>query len=335
MIRVNDLIRFNNVCKEILQNNAILRKNEVFITFNPIDNLSCEIIFVADTQFARIVLKYAKPCIFGFFQISWTDFNKVCSLFENAIEIETDKNLITFRNDNKKIICARINTDLHKAANFKFDFNDAIKISMDDCFVPKDLMTIYKKVALFDKYVAATDGSFGVINILNYDTGYHEAELFLNKFKDGTWFYNKNYNIIVSEDKKLAYTINKATGMFPTKAMQTIFKTPLNSYFCVNVKEFSKELEACATFSEQIKLKIEDGFLKISCIGKDNIYNTKLKINQVGNSKEIKFLIKYLQNFCLCKDENNMLKIFYDTDLSSYMLRTESKTKKMVAMGMK
>ena len=336
MIKLTDLRRVRKYCfNRIAQQSP--RKTSLAVKFSPIGADMYECVMSNGEDYARIIAITTVLTAMPEFQISWTDFIRICDLFVNIIELSVKDNEVIFKEGKTKFKCRLFRSEANDYVNFEFDFDNAIKINMtDNLYIMSDRGN-FKNFCLKDKYLMSTDGCFAAINILDNPLSDKEF-LFTNIFPEEAWFFNPDYRIIVSEDKQMAMTIKKAAGVYPTKGILQLSRQALSNWFEVDTKEFIACLEKCAKVGEVVTLEFKkEGVLNITA--EDLIsslsFETSIpcKIDHVSNKQKMKFKQIYLEEFYRCEREGK-LKILFDDDPLEYKIRAEKDNLIIFAVGL-
>ena len=333
MIKISDLKRIKKTCfDEIASANRGQRK-DIAVLFKPIDASKYQMIMSNGEDYGRMVADFLELSNMPEFQISWLDFLKICDLFEKKISVTVEDNTILVKEDKKKFKCSLFKSEAWKNAFFKFDFDTALKINMDECWILSDFGNM-QKFALGQNFLMSTDGSFAGINILKQDFG-NDIFLFVNKFPAGTWFFNPDRRIIVSEDKRIACSYKRATGNYPFKGILQISEQPLNNWFKVNCKEFQHFLEQCSKIDEKIIFEFLDNEINIIAVGETSKIqlNIPAEFEHKTTRQELRFMQKYAVEFCKCADADGNLTILFDDSENVYMARAEKENLKIFGMG--
>lgn len=336
MIKVSDLRKVKKHCfSRIAQQSS--RKKNLAIKFSPVGADMYECIMSNGEDYARIIATTTALTAMPEFQISWTDFIRICDLFVNIIELSVKDNEVIFKEGKTKFKCGLCRSEANNYVNFKFNFDNAIKINMtDNLYIMSDRGN-FTNFSLKDKYLMSTDGCFAALNILNNSLSDKEY-LFADIFPEGNWFFNPDCRIIVSEDKQMAMTIKKAAGVYPTKGILQLSKQALSNWFEVDTREFMACLEKCAKVGEVITLEFKkEGVLNIKA--EDLIsslsFETSIpcKIDHVSSKQKMKFKQIYLKEFYRCEREGK-LKILFDDDPLEYKIRAEKDNLIIFAVGL-
>lgn len=335
MLKISDLRRIKKICFDKIAQSSRGQRNSLAVMFSPIDNSKYQIIMSNGEDYGRIVADFLELYAMEEFQISWSDFLKVCELFDKKIDVSINKNTVIVKEDKKKFKCAIMRSDAHKNASFKFDFDNAFKINMDNSFIMSDFGNMGKFV-VYENYIMSTDGAFAGINILKQNVG-TEAYFFTNKIPAGTWFFNPEKRIIVSEDKRVACTYKRAVGGYPHKAMLQLAEQPLDNFFKVNAKQFQACLEQCSKIDEKVIFEfVSDSEVNIISVSENGAYKVSIpaEYEHKTSRQEVRFMGKYAIEFCRCVDADGNLTIYFDDNDNTYMVRAEKEDLKVFGMGL-
>lgn len=335
MIKISDLKRIKQLCFDKIAQNGAARK-DLAVFFKPINEKLYSVVMSNGEDFARIVADIIGDKQIQEFQIAWSDFNKICIFFNKYIEIDLKDNVVTFKENKTKFKCAITRSDASRSCYFKFDFDNAVKVCMDEAFV-LDKLGIMQKFALSKNLIVSTDGNFAAINNIKNNVG-NDKHLFTSKFPAGMWFFNPEQRIIVSEDKRVACTIRRATGDYPLDILIKISQQPLNNWVEVNVKQFKDSIDKCSKVDEKIIMTFAENELIVAAWNREYAdYSTSIpaKFDHISTRLDIRFMYKYLVEFCRCIDENGNLKILFDDDEKTIIIRAENKNLQIFGMGLK
>lgn len=336
MIKVSDLRRVKKYCFDKIAQQSSARKDLV-VRFHPIGAEMYECVMCNGEDFARIVADTTTLTALPEMQIAWTDFVRVCDLFTDVIEVSIKDNTIIFKEGKTKFKCATFRTTLNDMVNFKFDFENAIEINMrEGLFILSDLGN-FNKFCLSGHYMISSDANIAAINILEESLGEGEYT-FTSVFPYGTWYFNPNYRIIVSQDKRMATTIKKALDGYPTKTLLDLSRQVMSNWFEVNTKEFLACLERCAKIDDKVVLRFDqDGYLTIKAENKefaDFATMIECSVDHPSTKQEIRFMQKYITEFCRC-EKDGRVRILFDENPHEYKLRAEKDNLIIYAMGLR
>lgn len=336
MIKVSDLRRVKKYCFDKIVQQSSARK-DLAVKFKPISADMYECIMCNGEDYARLVADTTSLVAMPEIQISWVDFARICDLFNNTVELTVKDYTITFKEGKTNFKCIMFASDLNDRVNFKFDFENAIQINMrENLFILPDLGT-FNKFCLSGNHIISTDGSMAAINRLDKSLGDGEYT-FTTVFPVGTWFFNPNNKVIVSEDKRMATTIKQALEGYPTQVLLNLSQQALSNWFEVDVKEFLSCLERCAKIDSKVILRFDqEGFLNIKA--ENNEYADfatmiECKLDHPSRKQEIRVLQKYIIEFCRCAKEDK-LKIFFDESPNEYKLKSEADNLTIFAMALR
>ena len=336
MIKVSDLRRIKKLCFDKIAQQSSARK-DLSVRFTPIGAEMYECVMSNGEDFARIVADTTSLVAMPEIQISWADFSRICDLFTDTIEVALKDYQITFKEGKTKFKCAIFKSDTNKMVNFKFDFENAIQINMrDNLFILSDLGN-FGKFVLSGHYIISSDANIAAINILPDSLGENEY-VFAAVFPQGTWYFNPDYRIIVSADKRMATTIKKALGGYPTKVLVDLSKQAMSNWFEVDVKEFLACLEKCAKIDNKVIFRFDqDNMITIMAENQEYAdFATAIEctLDHPSTKQEIRFMSKYLIEFCRC-EKDGRLKILFDENPKEYKLRAETDNLIIYAMGLR
>lgn len=334
MLKISDLRRIKKTVFDKISTSNRGMRNNLSVLFKPIDNSKYQMIMASGDDFGRMVADFTELYAMQEFQIAWSDFSRICDLFEKKIDVSIENNIVLIKEGRKKFKCSISKSDAWKNASFKFDFDNAFRVSMDDCWILPDLGTM-GKFAVGQNFLISTDGNFAGINFLKQNLG-EDVHMFTSKFPSGSWFYNPEKRIIVSEDKRIACTFKKAVGAYPYKAILQLSEQPLNNWVRVDCKQFQNCLEQCSKIDEKVAIEFLDNEVNIFAVGETSaVQNTiSAEFEHKTPRKEIRFMQKYIVEFCRCIDENGKLTILFDDNENVFMTRTESEKLKLFGMGL-
>lgn len=289
-------------------------------------------------DYARIVADFVSDKTFDEFQISWLEFIKICDLFDKNADITIKDGMVHFKEGKTKLKCAISRSDAHKQCYFKFNFETAVKICMDDVYIIKTKLNTIPCFAMSKNWLASTDGNYASINYLKNDIG-DGLQLFTTKFPAGMWFFNTGQRLIVSEDKRIACTIKKAACSFPDKAIMQISEQPLSNWLEVDCKLFKECIDKCLKIDEKIILEFAKDEIIVKSHSKEysSDFNTSMPavFDHEPKRKDLRFLYEYLIEFCRCADENGKLKILFDDTQTTYMVHSSTPTLKVFGMSLR
>lgn len=334
MLKISDLRRIKKLVFDKIAQASRGQRNTLAVLFKPIDNQKYQIIMSNGEDYGRMVADFTELYALQEFQIAWGDFQKICDLFDKKIDITINGNVVSIKEGKKHFKCSISRSEAWKNAIFKFDFENAFKINMDNCWMLSDL-GMMQKFALGQNFLMVTDGNFAGINYLKQNIG-EDVHLFTTKIPTGTWFFNPNKRIIVSEDKRVACTYKKAVGSYPYKAMLQLSEQPLNNWLKMNCKEFLSCLEQCSKVDDKITIEFNNNEVNIIAVGENGAFKVSIpaELEHKTPKKEIRFMQKYVVEFCKCVDADGNLTIKFDDNDSTYMARAEKEDLKIFGMGL-
>lgn len=336
MIKISDLRRIKRLCFDKIAANGTARRG-LAVQIKPLNDELYTVIMSNGVDYARLVADFIQPAETEEINIAWTEFARICDFFDKTITITNKNGMYEIKEGKTKFKCAISRSEANNNCYFKFDFDNAIKISMDDCFVLIDRKMQMNKFALDENMLMSTDGIFATINYLKQDFG-TDIRLFTEKFPSGMWYFNPKQRIIVSEDKKVACSFSQATGGFPFEAVKKLVKQPLSNWLEVDAKQLKEVADKCSKIDDKIILQFAENEVIVSANNREQALDFAVPIPAEYNHKstrlDIRFLDKYLTEFYRCIDENGKLKIFFDDNQSTYMTRCESKNLSIFGMSL-
>lgn len=334
MIKIAELKKIKKLCFNKIASEAVER-GKVVIGIKPIGLDLIEISTSNGHDYARMITENTSKGVVPEFYLGWIDFNKMCELFKNEVKIKKNENKVQVIEDDT-ILKFNTTTDGYNLnSNFKFNFDEAILLNTKDLFVLDDHKLI-KKFAIVENKLISSNGEICIINNLDKDFG-TEILQYTDKFPDGSWHINKNFNIVISENKEIAFTQRQATGDYPVGLLK-MAKQPLSNSFQCNSKDLYEKIQQCSLIYEVMTIKFSEHELIIQSTGRDKCnatYKTTLpvKFDHIPTREGFAFSIKYLADFCKCTDKNGNLKVLFDDSPTVQMFRVENNKYTIFGMG--
>lgn len=336
MIKISDLKRIKKLCFDKLARESV-DKSGLIVAIRPMGLELIEVLLSNGENYGRIILdntsKDAVPEMF----LGWYDFLKICELFKKEVKIDKKENTIKVTEGKTVLNCPTYKDKYTLNSKFKFDFSSALKLDTKDLFVLDDHAEVQKYAICQDKLISS-DGHICILNNLTQNFG-DEPFLYTDKFPDGNWYINKEDSVVVSEDKRIAFTHRKATGAYPM-GLKQMAQQPLSNSFECDSKELAEKIQQCALIYEVMDIRFGKNELKISSTGgvksKSNAtYETTIpvKFEKPTDRVGFTFSIKYFMDFCKCADKNGVLKLMFDDCPTTHMFRAECKKYTIFGMG--
>lgn len=331
MIELSDLKRIKKIFDRVARTGA---KTSLAVKFTPIDDNSYSVIMSNGEDYARLI---SSGNLKNAIQISWEDFCRICDLFNKEIDIIKRVTFIEIIEGKTKLKCSESTSRANEFCNFKFDFDNAIILSLNNVHV----VTNQGAKGTIDKFVlgknmlVSTDSHIVMLNKLSKDIG-EDIHILVDMFPEGSWYFNPNSNIIVSEDKRIAMTLRKGNGQYPFDGIVKLSQLEYNNYFEVELKDFKDSIDKCSKVDNKIKLQFTSTSIELSCLnGGINEYHTSInaKYDHVTSREFIKFDYKYLKEFCRCA-ENGKLKICFSDNASEQKMKSELDNLIVFAIGL-
>ena len=324
MISIKDLTKATEVFNLIA--NKSVDKNRLAVSFKPLNETTYTVIMSNGNESARLIVE-REPKIMQDFSIAYHDFLRLFKLFDDRFNVNVDNgNKITFKKNKNSYACVEMRSQLNDNINFKFEFEGAHKITIDKPLILKTL-SFGGVYAIANNEIASTDGYMGVISRINADTN-GNVFLFRDDFPNGTYYYNPNSNLIVSEDKKLCYTMRQAVNKFPYKTFSQLAQSNLSNYFVCDYKEFSEHVRQCIDINkEHLKIYLNDDTITMNSINKEGTcyYEVELPVDYKVSPK--RKMIKYNPNYLLTlakAEDNGKLKIEFDNNEQIRIIRSRN-----------
>lgn len=339
MIKIDDLKKIKDNCFYDVYRLASDKKN-VAIKFSPINAEYLQAIMSNGVQYARLITKLDKMVALQDISISWQDFEMITKLFVSNLSYTVQKNTIIFKSeDNKtKYSCQFYKSEFNERCNFKFDFNseNTELISTDNAIIVKQPKgSPFRCFVLKEDKIYSTDGAFGTINFTQHDIGNFELKL-NRKIPSGKWYFNKDYKVMVSEDKSMAYCMEKIDCSFPTVALGQVASTNLSNWFKCNKNTFKKSISSLKDINDKIYFDLYENKV-VAHVTNDKANKCEIELDvefkQQPKIKQIILNEKYIEMLCQCSDEDNTLTIEFDDNPSQMLVRAT--TSNLIIFGMR
>lgn len=320
MIKVSDLKRIRKVCFDKIAQCGVA-KRDLAVRFTAINTELYEVVLSNGEDYARLVGDLTKMCALPDFQINWGDFVRVCDFFQDTIAITVKDKTILFSEGKTKYKCNYFSSNANEGVNFKFDFSSAFKINMDNLFIIKDFGNM-GKFAISQSKLVSTDGNFCAINEISEDIG-DDIQMFTTKFPIGTWFFNPQNRVIVSEDKRIACTVRRANGVYPFKGLIDLSNQVLNNWFECDLKEFYSAIERCSKIDDKIIMKLKDDHIVFKTVGAFGSFQTDVNVEfeHTSPKEEMRMAYHYLVEYCRCAKDGR-IRIYFDDNKNEYKLKS-------------
>lgn len=334
MILIQDLLDAKDTCFEKIAQNA-QEKNLTCVHFKSIPNTTYLQIFISNgVDYGRLVCQNFEQQVD--FKITWEALKQICMLFEEqeAIDIEIKNNQILFFNK-KMQYKTPASTLFIREHDYRFNFNEAKIVSMDDCNIMKEHFDLAKFVINKNNLISS-DGCAVIENKLNADFGDNIYQ-FITPFPKGTWYFNPKQKVIVRHDKKISCSYKYGTGNYPLEALRSVLNQHFENHFECNYKEFATALRQCVKINDKIILLFEKDNINLMA---SNTKNQAVKIEVPAKylappkRTKISFLNKYANLLLLAQNFNNMTIHFNDNN-DNYLLMAKNTTKTVLIMGCK
>lgn len=331
MLKIEELKRAKKICFNKIASSAVW-KNSVTINIKPIDIELIEISISNGNDYARIIIDNFSKKIVPEICLNWNDFNKICELFIHKIEISKQKDKIHVSEGETVLKFSSFDGTYKITTGFKFDFNNAILLNTKNLLIIEDK---FQKYCILGDRLISSDGNICIINKLDVNFGI-ESIKYIDRLPEGNWYINKNYNVIVSEDKRMSITHREATDCYPM-GLFDLAKQPLSNYFECNAKALYEKIQQCSLIYEVMKINFDKNKIIIESDESHKFeakYKTTLPVlyNHETQREGFKFSIKYLTDFCKCADKSGKVRIFFDDNPNTHMLRAEND--KYIVFGM-
>lgn len=324
MISVKDLSKATEVFNLIA--NKSIDKTKLVVSFKPLNETTYTVIMSNGNESARLIVE-REPKIMQGFSIAYHDFLRLFKLFNDRFNVNVDNgNKITFKKNKNSYACVEHASTFNDAVTFKFEFDGSYKITIDKPLILKAL-SFGGVYAIADNEIASTDGRIGVINHVNADTN-GNVFLFRDDFPNGTYYYNPSSNLIVSEDRKLCYTMRQAMNNFPYSMFSRLAKQDLNNYFVCDYKEFYEHCRQCLDIDKNSSvIRFNDDTITMSSINKEGTchYEVELPVEYKVSPK--RNMIRFNPNYMLTltkANEDDKIKIEFDNDERIRIIRSRN-----------
>lgn len=334
MLKISELKRIKKTCFDYIANSAIER-GKISIGIRPIGLDFIEISTSNGEDCARLIANNTNKDIVPSFFLSWNDFSKICQLFDKEISITKDGNTILVSEGEAKLKFSAFSESYNVIHNFKFNFEDSLILDTKNIIMLDHHLEL-QKYAIWGNNLISCDGYLSIFNKLDVDFG-QEPLLYTNKFPNGRWAVSKDTNMVVSEDKTVAFTNRKSNGQYP-KVLLDLAQQPLSNSFICNSNLFMQKMQQCALIYDVMNIEFGNNELIISSAGikkYEGFFETKIpvKYKKTPNRKGFKFSIKYMSKFCNCANSNGEIEIFFDDSEEVYMFRAENELYKIFGSG--
>lgn len=323
MLSIKDLQKATEVFNLIAQKSV--DKTKLVVSFKPLNETTYTVVMSNGNESGRLIVE-REPTIMQSFNVSYHDFLRLFKIFDDRFNVSVDNNKIYFKKNKNSYGCVEIKSQLNDSVKFNFDFDGSYKVTIEKPLILKT--TSFGGVyAISDNEIASTDGFLGVIDKIEADTK-NNIFLFRDEFPSGTYFYNPSSNLIVSEDKKLCYTMRQATNNFPYKAFSCLAKQDLNNYFICDCEEFYKHIRQCVDINkDHITIYLNNDTIRISSINKAGTCHYEVEIPVEYRTQPKRKTIKFNPNYMLTltkASEDNKLKIEFDNNEQIRIIRAKS-----------
>ena len=323
MLSIKDLSKATEVFNLIAQKSV--DKTKLVVSFKPLNETTYTVVMSNGNESARLIVE-REPKIMQCFNISYNDFLRLFKIFNDRFNVSVDNSKIYFKKNKNSYGCVEMKSQLNDSVKFKFDFDGSYKITIDKPLILKT--TSFGGVyAIADNEIASTDGYLGVITRLDANTK-GNVFLFRDEFPNGTYFYNPNSNLIVSEDKKLCYTMRQAVNKFPYKTFSQLAQSNLNNYFICDYKEFYEHIRQCVDINkEHVIIYLNDDTIGISSVDKNGTCHYEVEIQAQYKTQPKRKMIRFNPNYMLTltkANEDDKIKIEFDDDERIRIIRAKS-----------
>lgn len=323
MLSIKDLSKATEVFNLIAQKSV--DKTKLVVSFKPLTEITYTVIMSNGNESARLIVE-SEPKIMQSFDIGYNDFLRLFKIFNDRFNVSVDNGKICFKKNKNSYSCVETKSQLNDSVNFKFDFDGSYKITIDKPLILKTIAFggVY---AIADNEIASTDGFIGVIDKIDANTK-GNVFLFRDEFPNGTYFYNPNSNLIVSEDKKLCYTMRQAINKFPYKTFSRLAQSNLNNYFICDYKEFYEHIRQCVDINkEHVIIYLNNDTIRISSVDKNSICHYETEIQAQYKTQPKRKMIRFNSNYMLTltkANEDDKIKIEFDDDERIRIIRAKS-----------
>ena len=334
MLKIAELKKIKKLCFNKIASEAIER-GKIVVGIKPIGLDLIEISTSNGNDYARMITENTSKGVVPEFYLNWIDFNKMCELFKNEIKIKKNENKVQIIEGDTILKFNTTTSGYSESSNFKFNFDEATLLNTKDLFILDDHM-LMKKYAIIEDKLISCDGQICIINNLSDNFG-TEILQYTDKFPEYNWYINKNFNIVISEDKKIAFTQRQANGDYPLGLLK-MAQQPLSNSFECDSKALYEKIQQCSLIYEVMNIKFGENELVIQSTGRGKCnatYKTTLpvKFDHVPTREGFDFSIKYLADFCKCADKKGKLKILFDDSPTVHMFRVENEKYTIFGMG--
>ena len=334
MLKISDLKRIKKLCFDKIARNSIDSKT-LAVHIRPLGLELVEVLMSNGSDYARLLVDADPKNLMPEINLSWIDFVKICELFIKEVSITKKEKTIKVIEGKTVLICKIFSTDHIAMCNFKFDFDKATKLKTSDLFMLDDHLLLQKYAIIGDKLVSC-DGQISIMNKLDADFG-EKPILYADKFPADNWYITKDGAVVVSEDKRIAFTHRQATGDYPIGVLK-LAQQPLSNSFECDSKVLFEKIQQCSLIYEVMNIKFGKDELIISTTGVkkcEATYETILPVKFDHPTERVgfQFSIKYLSYFCKCADKRGKVKILFDDSETVHMFRTENEKYIIFGMG--
>jgi hypothetical protein len=323
MLSIKDLSKATEVFNLIAQKSV--DKTKLVVSFKPLTETTYTVVMSNGNESARLIVE-SEPKIMQSFDIGYNDFLRLFKIFNDRFNVSVDNGKICFKKNKNSYSCVETKSQLNDSVNFKFDFDGSYKITIDKPLILKTIAFggVY---AIADNEIASTDGFIGVIDKIDANTK-GNVFLFRDEFPNGTYFYNPNSNLIVSEDKKLCCTMRQAVNKFPYKTFSRLVQSNLNNYFICDYKEFYEHIRQCVDINkEHVIIYLNNDTIRISSVDKNSTCHYEVEIQVQYKTQPKRKMIRFNPNYMLTltkANEDDKIKIEFDDDERIRIIRAKS-----------
>lgn len=324
MIKISDLNRikeacFDNIARKTLSSDRVLLE----VSFKAITDRMFSVSMSNRLDYARGVFTSEKPFNFEHFTISWYNFGQLCFLMYDEVDVKFDKNSVVFYRQDRKYKAPLMYNELPEHS-YKFNFENAILLNMDNSIILKE-HNILKFFVATKNYVISFDEYFCILNKTKYDIGDQVLKL-TEKFPQGTWFFNPENKIIVSEDKSIARSFRQAQGPYPLQALFNVIKQPLSNWFICDKVALSKILEKGQNIARTVTIEFQENSLTLissNTTGETFKDEIEVKYKEPPKRKMLKMQYSYFKFFTEAA-QNKKIKIEFDDNENTRFIRAEN-----------
>ena len=332
MIKISDLKRVKKLCFDRIARDSANSKLLV-VDFKPICIDAIEVLLSNGNNYGRIILDNESKTVFSSFSLGWTDFVKICELFKSQIVIKATDKEAKIKEGKTVLNCRVYNSTYNSACKFKFDFSTAKEFDATKVLMLDDHLEIQKYAIVSDELISC-DGHIGIVNKIKTDFE-GEPLVYTDYFPAEKWFINRNHNLIVSGDKRIAMTHPQACGSYPV-AVLTLAKQQLSNSFTCSGKELVEKMQQCSLIYSVMEILFGEKELIIRSLEVgDSKYETVIPVEYEHKTSRagFRFSIKYFAYFCKCADKNGRVTIMFDDNQNVQMFRSESELYTIFGMG--